>query len=263
MGSPPAVPRRTLAIGSALLLAGIGTAGAGPGLFVRNADFWYKPPVRRSLHDPERLPARPPEELLLPFREADLFGLRDAGYLEGYPGPDWNRDGPCSRYQAIFLLGGLLAEVEAVYGRQLLHPKTGTRNLLAPPGPWGGERVRLVLANRIVAPHPDQPVWWDEAPDRYQAAGWVVTLIERLSPQVTFLVDPVPYSRLGDREVAYFGHPLRRRVKRAVETRMMTAPEGVFRGRDPLGAREWVRILSRFRLALHGYRELPPSGTPP
>ena len=55
---------------------------------------------------------------------------------------------------------------------------------------------------------------------------------------------------------------MRRRVRRALATRVMAAPHGRFRGREPLGAREWVRILNRLRFVVHGYRhrESEPSG---
>lgn len=261
--------RRALAGIVLALVAGVPGAGAGPGILVRNADRWYKPPLRRVLHPPEALPAFPPEELLLPFRDQDLVDLGAAGYLEGYQGRPWDRVGPCSRYEALFLLGRLLHEISAVYGGVLSAPRTGPpRTLLPEPlavgdgprgsrGGWGRDEVAWVLAERLAKPHPSQPAWWVEAPDRIQAAGWVAALLDKLAPKVTVLVDPEPYPSLLKGDFPWYGHPLRKRVKRVVEARLMPVTDGRFRPRDELGAREWLRIVSRLRFVIHGYQAKP------
>lgn len=226
---------------------------AGPGLLTRNADDYYRPPLPRSLHGSENLPAAPPADLLLPFSEADLFALRGAGYLDGYQGPGWDRGGPCTRYQAAFLLGGLLEEISRRYGRVLPPPRHGPPRLHLPRLAWGRRRVVLAMAHGLVEPR--GLTWWHEPPDRFQVAGWVERLLARAGPLLPLLRDPRPYQEMeGTGDLPYFGHPMRRRLQQVLETYLMTAPGGLFRGRDPLGAREWVRIIERLRTVVDGYR---------
>lgn len=237
------------------LLALVLTAhvAAGPGLLTRNADDYYRPPLPRTLHGRENLPAAPPSALLRDFEEADLFALRDAGYLEDYEGPEWDRDGPCTRYEAVFLLGGLLEEISRRYGRVLPAPRHGPPRLHLPRLTWGRRRVTLAMAHGLVEPR--GLTWWHEPPDRFQVAGWIDHFLARAGPLLPLLRDPRPYAEVGNGgDLPYFGHPLRRRVQRVLETYLMTAPRGLFRGRDPVGAREWVRIVERLRTVVDGYR---------
>lgn len=233
-----------------LLISG---AHAGPGLLPRHADRYYKPPVRRTLHPPDSLPPLPPAELGRGFSDEDLLALEGAGYLEDYQGPSWNREGPCTRFQAAFLLGGLIAEANRVYGEIFPLHLIGRRRRLVPRRP-GFDRVALAVTERVLQPKPSQLHWWDVPPDRYQVAKWVAALLEAMTPRVPVLVDPRPYQDSAGGDLPYYGHPMRRRMRRAIETRVMQAPSGVFRGRQPLGARECVRIVNRLRYILHGYK---------
>lgn len=226
---------------------------AGPGLLVRNAEKYYQAPIPRTVIPEERLPASPPETMLRPFQEEDLIELQDAGYLEDYQGPDWNRPTPCTRYQAAFLLGGFLEELTREHGDLLPVRRTGPRRLLLPRENWGRERVARVLALPLL--EPGSSPWWDDSPDRFQVAGWLVGLLDRLERHWILLRDPRPYqvaSRQGDLPV--WGHPLRRRVQEVLETQVMVAPEGYFRGRERITAQELVRILVRLRTVVQGYR---------
>lgn len=226
---------------------------AGPGLLVRNAERYYKPPVLRVLHGPARLPTSPPPEMAAAFQEADLFALREAGYLDGYPGPDWDREGPCTRYQAAFLLGGFLEELSRDYGEVVHVYKFGPRRRLLPREAWGKDRVALALSVKLLRPR-GLP-WWHEAPSRFQVAGWLEDLLHLLEPKLVVLTDPRPYRRAAEGgDLPAYGHPLRRVARRALEAGLMVAPEGRFRGREPLGAREWVRIVNRLRFLADGYR---------
>lgn len=247
----PLPPSRPLVLAALLALAADGHAG--PGLLVRHADEFYQPPIRRTLVPLEALPAVPPEEMQLPFRAEDLGELEAAGYLEGYRGPRWDRDAPCTRYEAAFLLGGIPAELDRTHGAVLGPYRTGPSGLWVPPGRWGGDRVRLVLALGLLRPRARQ-TWWDEEPDRFEVARWMEVLTEKLEPRVVFLQDPAPYPETLRGDLPYYGHPMRRRVRRALETRLMMAPRGRFRGRDLLTAREWVRIVNRLRYVIRGYR---------
>lgn len=256
MPSPRTVPSTLLA---ALLFLAPGLSPghllAGPGLLVRNAERYYQAPVSRLLHQEERLPSSPPESMLLPFQEEDLMSLRAAGYLEDYQGPDWDRPGACTRYQAAFLLGGFLQELTDQYGEVLRERKTGVRRRLLPRKPWGRERVARTLALPLLSPR-SRAYWWDESPDRYQLAGWMLEILRRLGDRVLVLRDPRPYrqaSRSGDLPI--WGHPLRRRTQQVLEAHLMAAPQGYFRGREPLGARELVRIVNRLRFLVNGYHD--------
>ena len=242
-----------LALATSLAALVAGRAGAGPGLLTRNADDYYRPPLPRALHGRENLPAAPPSELLEPFTEEDLFALQGAGYLERYQGPSWDRGGPCTRYQAAFLLGGLLEEIDRRYGAVLPPPRHGPPRLHLPRLRWGRRQVTLALAHGLLEPR--GLTWWHEPPDRFQVAGWIENLLDRAGPRLPVLRDPRPFEELGSGgDLPYFGHPMRRRVQRLLESYLMTAPRGFFRGREPLGAREWVRIIERLRTVVDGYR---------
>jgi hypothetical protein len=244
---------RSLAFLGLMLASG---AVAGPGLLTRNADDYYRPPLPRALHGRENLPAAPPSELLLPFSEDDLFALRGAGYLDGYEGSEWDREGSCTRYEAIYLLGGLLEEISRRYGEVLPPPRHGPPRLHLPRLPWGRRRVILALAHGLAEAR--GLTWWHEPPDRFQAAGWIERFLDLAGPKLPILRDPRPYQEFGAAsDLPYFGHPMRRRVKRVLEAYLMTAAGGRFRGREALGAREWVRILERLRSAVDGYRTRP------
>ncbi len=91
----------------------------------------------------------------------------------------------------------------------------------------------------------------------------MLKLLDRISARVLILKDPRPYlefARHGD--LPYYGHPLRKRVKEVLETRIMVAENNRFRGREPLLAKEWVRILERIRTVIDGYRQRVELQTP-
>jgi hypothetical protein len=249
----PLSPRHAQYLSLSLVGALAGNLQAGPGLLVRNAERYYKAPISRTLHREERLPSSPPVEMLRAFQEEDLFALQGASYLTGYQGPSWDRSTPCTRYQAAFLLGGFLQELSDRYGELLKIRRTGPRRLLLPREKWGQERVALTLALPLLRPR--SIPWWDDSPDRFQVAGWLTQILERLKPRVLFLTDPRPYQQAGRHgDLPVWGHPMRRRARRVLETHLMAAPEGFFRGRERLTAREWVRILARLRVIVNGYR---------
>ncbi len=125
---------------------------AGPGLLVRNAERYYKPPLRRKLHGEENLPPAPPLSLANPYSEADLFALKEADYFTGYRGEPWDQEGPCTRYEAAFLLGGLLNEISQVHGRLIHEGRFGPPRLLLPRIPWGRDRVLAAMAQGILRP---------------------------------------------------------------------------------------------------------------
>lgn len=271
---------------SALLVAlamvlGIGPLGAGPGLLPRQADRYYQAPIRRWLYEPENLPARPPPEMARSYQESDVLQLREAGYFEEYKGPDLDQDRDCHRYLALYLLGGYFQEMSTRYGALFPRGEYGAPRLRLPASiSWGKEQVLAAMAQRVTLPQPlkkpwwrrtpiksqDKPPeisnpnerWWRSAPSRYEAARWIQACLEKLDGRVHFLRDPVPYQRLSQGDLPYYGHPLRKRLKAVLTTHLMQAPRGEFQGRSPLRVHTWIRTLARLRFANHGYRDLAP-----
>lgn len=257
----PPRPTRPLPAALAVALAAAAGAAAGPGLLVRRAETYYRPPLPRTLHGLENLPASPPVDLRRPFAEEDLFALRDAGYLAGYEGRPWDRDGACTRYEALFLMGGLFAEISARHGAALAAGRTGPVRLRLPRIRWGRRRVIEAISRGVG--RPKGPPWWHDAPDRYQAAGWVVDFLDYFGRRLPVVCDRRPFALDGKLcDPPYYGHPLRKRLHRVLEAHLMTAPGNTFGGRRPLRARDWVRIIERLRTVVDGYRTRPELAVP-